>query len=292
MKFGTLNSYSLVKFTGSDAATFLQGQLTNDINLLDTEWQFTGYCNPKGRLLALFQLWKSGSNEFHALLSKDLTDSILKRLRMFVMRSDVEITEIDTDISGFDSLQTLIEQHPNQTKDSNLEIHNSVSINENGGFVLNVADRYIMISEQTGDSQPYDSQWTAKNITDGLPEIRNTSSELFIPQMLNLDLINGISFKKGCYTGQEIVARMHYLGNLKQRMFTCITDSKIDNITFGEKIYNNLNERKTVGNIVSAAENNNTVLAVLRLDNSNSDLYLDGGQKVRATDLQPYPIPH
>ena len=292
MKFGTLNSYSLVKFTGSDAATFLQGQLTNDINLLDTQWQFTGYCNPKGRLLALFQLWKSGSNEFHALLSKDLTDSILKRLRMFVMRSDVEITEINIGISGFDSLQTLTDQHPNLAKDSNLETHNSVSSNANGGFVLHIASRYIMISEQTNDHQSYDSQWTSSNITDGLPDIKSTSSELFIPQMVNLDLINGISFKKGCYTGQEIVARMHYLGNLKQRMFTCTTDSKIDKIALGEKIYNNLNERKTVGNIVSATENNNTVLAVLRLDNSNSDLYLDGGQKIRAIDLQPYPIPH
>ena len=295
MKFGTLNAYSLLKISGADAATFLQGQLTNDLNLLDNQWQFSGYCNPKGRLLALLQLWKTNSNEFSVLLSKDLTESVVKRLRMYVMRSKVEIVVTDKAISGFNSIEDIVAQHPKFEGKINQEINQSVSVLDGNQTILKVIDRYLMIGDKTDAIPSFNLDWQKQNILDGLPQIHAETAELFIPQMVNLDLLDGINFKKGCYTGQEIIARMHYLGKVKQRMFVCQIDGEIDNFKDGEKVYNNLpsdkEERKTVGNIISAVKQNDKLLAVIKLDYINNNLYLEAGQKINILDSQPYSVP-
>lgn len=295
MTFGSLHSYSLLKISGTDAPTFLQGQLTNDINLLDSQWQLTGYCSPKGRLLALFKLWKTDTNEFHALLSKDLTESTVKRLRMFVMRSDVEITIIEKTMAGFNSIDDLIEYNPDYSDCTENTNEKSVTALESNDFLLKLANRYLLISDQDNINDSFDTEWLAGNISTGLPQINVDTVELFIPQMINLDILDGINFKKGCYTGQEIVARMHYLGKLKQRMFVCKISEGVSCPSPGDKVYNlsngSLDNRKTIGNIVSATKESNLFLAVLRLDNIDNGLYLASGDKFETLDSQPYPLP-
>jgi folate-binding protein YgfZ len=140
-------------------------------------------------------------------------------------------------------------------------------------------------------------EWIMHNIEDGLPEITDKTTELFVPQMVNLDLLDGINFKKGCYTGQEIVARMHYLGKLKQRMFVC----SLSNLNTGpdsccEAGAKVMSDDKNVGHIVSSE--GNLALAVLRTEFVNQKNTVDitvetaDGKKIGLSinDTQPYSL--
>lgn len=270
-----LRQLTLLKFSGEDASSFLQGQLTNDINALDGKWQFSGYCNPKGRLLALFQLWQHGEH-IYGLLHSSLVEPTVKRLRMYVMRSKVSI-EVHDDIEVSYQLST---PQAKFTAKSEGDTH-----------TLSYDSRHLLIRVNCEEPQSsYSEQWTSLNIAEGIPDITDKTVELFVPQMINLDVLGGINFKKGCYTGQEIVARMHYLGKLKQRMYLC---SVTDNCNTGAKIKN---EEKSVGNIVCCS--GNQALAVLRTEfvsqNESVDLTVenDDGKKIRLSvnDTQPYSL--
>jgi len=294
----------LIKISGHDAFSFLQGQLSNDINELNKlsqkHWQYSGYCNPKGRLIALLQIWCEG-DELFALLSKDLIESTVKRLRMYVMRSKVEI-EVFAQVRcfGFSSaikLNSLV-----SGLSDNLDgVTNGV--NSNGDLsVLAVGQRYLLVDKvgHLENTIPENTilekitnapNWLAEQIVDGLPDVSQGSSELFIPQMLNLDLLDGINFKKGCYTGQEIVARMHYLGKLKQRMFICdVTYHDTTTPIAGEKVVSIVDgAERNAGNVVSIA--GDKALAVVRIEMANSLLRCESGSELRVSEHQAYDIP-
>lgn len=285
---------SLIKFTGDDASTFLQGQLTNDINALKDTWQYSGYCSPKGRLLALLQLWKH-DDELYGLLPSSLVESTIKRLRMYVMRSKVTIEVVEsTSISS--NISSTEPRYKYQS--SNTE------------HILSFGGRDLIISTTAADSDDQNNavsdDWLSSNILDGLPEISDKTAELFVPQMVNLDLLNGINFKKGCYTGQEIVARMHYLGKLKQRMFVCrviAPPSTLDenagaqvlntNLLIGAKV---MLADKSVGHIVSS--DGKLALAVLRTEFAQQKegepmiIANSTGKTIglRVNDTQPYSL--
>lgn len=294
MSSGYLYSLNLLKIDGDDAASFLQGQLSNDVNLLGNVWQYSGYCNPKGRLIALLQLWRDESGCFYALLSSDLCEPTVKRLRMYIMRSKVNIEVLEASIIGFESHQDLTNFNPEigqqVSSDSSMSV---VSLNSEQ-TILSINKRYMLINHQTSSineaEEPFDSKWSALNITDGLPQISAASSESFIPQMINLDLLDGVNFKKGCYTGQEIVARMHYLGNLKQRMFVCEVKGARLTLNTNDKIYADTMCSQAVGTVLNASADSNMILAVLKLANINAPLYIDNDGTVELVSSQPYEI--
>lgn len=276
-----INKLSILKFSGADTLSFLQGQLSNDINALSSSWQYSGYCNPKGRLLALFQVWKHDECVY-ATIDRTLVEATVKRLRMFIMRSKVTIDQLETArCSGVigDSSQ------PERKLDGNAKRF-SVEITQSK-HTLYFGDRALLIELDPGDSASpahADSQaWDLACIAAGEPTIDAGNVELFVPQMVNLDLLDGVNFKKGCYTGQEIVARMHYLGKLKQRMFVCQVDGTIAS---GEKI---LAGKKNAGNVVSVA--NNAALAVIRRELLEDELTTESGAKLVPWATQPYSIP-
>lgn len=294
-KHHPINNLSVLKFSGADALSFLQGQLSNDLNALSSSWQFSGYCNPKGRLLALFQVWKNGE-DIYATIDRSLVDATVKRLRMYVMRSKVVIEQVETarctGVIGDSSKSS-------SKLDENAERF-SIDIDQST-HSLHFGDRALIIELAPNDSTTpaqADSQvWDLASITNGEPTINADNVEMFVPQMVNLDLLGGINFKKGCYTGQEIVARMHYLGKLKQRMFVC----KLDGIaTSGEKI---LAGEKNAGNIVSVAKGsvsaasglvadaNGLALAVIRRELIDNELVTESGAKLVPWATQPYSIP-
>ena len=285
-----INAHQLtvLKFTGGDAAHFLQGQLSNDINNLNDHWYFSGYCNPKGRLLALLTLWKD-NEDIYALVPSSIVAAIVKRLRMYVMRSNVVIDIIDN-VAISNNFESNLPRFTYSAIDSKHR--------------LSFGGRDLVVDlEPSQANNCVSNQWTCQNIADGLPEITNKTMELFVPQMVNLDLLGGINFKKGCYTGQEIVARMHYLGKLKQRMFVCTISidqnengdtSYADNdaCQAGDKVSSG---DKAIGHIVSVA--GDQVLAVLRveaLSNNATDLAIESlmGKKIRLSinNTQPYSI--
>lgn len=196
--------YGLLRVTGADAKSFLQNQLTNDVHLLANSpsdiGQLTGWCNPKGRLLGLFRLWQDADKACYYLrVPTELIPTVLPRLRLFVMRAEVVIEDLSHDFSGYWSAQ--------QTNNSGLAFN-----------ALSGWEYWLTTGEEVQPSVPSTSREQAE-IALGLPEIYASSSESFIPQMVNLDHLDGMSFKKGCFPGQEITARMQYRGQIKQRMF-------------------------------------------------------------------------
>jgi tRNA-modifying protein YgfZ len=222
-----LSSNGLIAVSGDDALTFLQGQFTNDIKLVQEAAQFTGYCTAKGRLLALFYAF-SINEIIYLQCPRSLIPELVKRLRMFVMRSKVVVEDVSEQfvILGLASADSAAHiQH--------LPLHAHQSSQTPFGTLIRLPDSHgkqraqliiaIAQAEQAWTTlaatfNPTDSQqWDTLEIQAGIPQVYKATQEQFVPQMVNLDALNGINFKKGCYTGQEIVARTHYLGKVKRR---------------------------------------------------------------------------
>jgi folate-binding protein YgfZ len=203
-----LKNRALLKLTGSENEAFLQAQLSNDISKLDnSSIQLNAYCQHQGKILALFWVMRSG-DDFLLSFPLDLLDSIKARLQMFVLMSDVSITNVTDQylqIGVIDESQ----------KDS-------FTINEQLSLMLAEPED---LAKFNFTSQEY---WDKACIESFLPEINSTTTETFVPQMLNLDINEvGVNFSKGCFPGQEIVARLHYLGKVKRRLFAFKSDSPL-----------------------------------------------------------------
>ncbi len=199
--------------------SFLQGQLTNDTRLLDANGAIlAGYLNPQGRVLALIYLVNHSTGAL-AILPRELLQPTADRLRKFVLRAKVKIDEPGESlaVSGYHGAESLIQAGlpvPAAGKDY---------VEQDGIAVARVAhgnDRYWVVGPGAG-AEPADAaaHWRRADVAAGLPQVYGATSEVFVAQMLNLDLLDGISFKKGCYTGQEIVARTQHLGRIKRRLF-------------------------------------------------------------------------
>lgn len=305
-----LTHLSLLELHGDDCADFLQGQLTNDLQQLNARWQYSGYCTPKGRLFALLQLWRV-ADKYYVLLDSSLVDSTVQRLRMYVMRSKVNIDVIDTASVYALDVNELEARCGDFFSDSELAdlaaseenpARQLYSQSDGGRFSLLQIGQHALFVAHDGDIvnaadtvQP--DWWLATEIAHGRPRVTLDSQEMFIPQMLNLDILDGINFKKGCYTGQEIVARMHYLGKLKQRMYVCSASSEGD-LQIGQKIFSDAELQAAAGNIVSCTHGGDKLLAVLRMEQvANKTVAGDGvfysqdGTSLTVSDDQPYPLP-
>lgn len=274
-----LSNRGLIKLTGDDAVTFLQGQLTNDVKALNgTNSQFAGYCTAKGRLLSLFFAF-SVDGAIYLQLNRALTESIIKRLKMFVLRSKVTISDesqtVRIGLSGKNAVHLLAKFFPNvpETPHTLTRHENTVVIrlpsvtpmfeivtDENQAATLCTAINIesMLVSEEA---------WNWLEIQAGIPEISPETQEAFVPQMVNLDALGGINFKKGCYTGQEIVARTHYLGSVKRRTQLAHIQSETEPKA-GEDILDS--NQQAVGQIVRVSPAINSgfeVLAECRLEN-------------------------
>lgn len=289
MSLEKLTHLSLIQVTGEDAKTFLQGQLTNDVNALDNSWHYSAYCTPKGRALAVFIVYAIDDQLF-LLIETELVKPILKRLRMYVMRSKVAFEALDHRILG---VQDVDNSHKLPFKlDPTLSQFSSQKM-DNGFVLLHFGDRCLIVDtlnaldDEAEQHSAVSVEWIKKDIRDGLPRVTSQSSEVFIPQMLNMDLSNGINFKKGCYTGQEIIARMHYLGKLKQRGFVCKITNKVG-VSIGEKLSNG--DGKTLGNVVNAMDGTEGVFASLRFDPLPSVIRAENGAEMEILNPQPHDV--
>jgi folate-binding protein YgfZ len=274
-----LSHRGLIEISGEDAVTFLQGQLTNDIKALNGyNSQFAGYCNAKGRLLALFFAF-SVDNTIYLQVNDALTESILKRLKMFVLRSKVTLSDasnmIRIGVAGENAAQVLAQFYPSIPQQPfALSRHENTVITR----LPTVTPMFEIFIEENEAVKLYQAMretctfvskdaWDWLEIQAGIPDIATETQEAFVPQMVNLDALGGISFKKGCYTGQEIVARTHYLGSVKRR--TQLAHLATDNAPkAGDAITDN--NQQAIGLIVRSApaiDGGYDVLAECRLEN-------------------------
>ena len=201
-----LDDLGAIRVRGPDAVKFLQGQLSNDIARLSPQMSlFAGFHNPQGRVIALLRLLWLGVDDIRGLLPRELAAPVTARLVKFVLRARVEISDESmgwrlTGISG--------EPPPGE-----LFVH--IEHAQPRGWLVTPANRTI----DFGAYAHLDREgWRALDIAAGIPQVYAATSEAFVAQMLNLDELGAIAFDKGCYTGQEIIARAHYRGRVKRRM--------------------------------------------------------------------------
>lgn len=276
-----LSHYGLISAEGPDAAAFLQGQFSNDVQHVSTEaCQLNAYCSPKGRILASFRLFYL-KDKYYLEIPQALVEQTLKRLRMFVMRSQVTLENTSDNMVRLGLAGPDSEQYISDCGLNCPTVVNGASLTGNV-LVLSIpgpGPRYeihgphvdlIPLWNKLADKTTAVGvgTWSLLDIQSGQPVIQSQTVESFVPQMVNLELINGVSFKKGCYPGQEIVARMHYLGKPKKRMYRAHIDSS-DEIQPGDALYSGSSDNsQSIGNIVNAqpgATGGYDVLAVIQI---------------------------
>jgi tRNA-modifying protein YgfZ len=275
-----LSHLGLLQVGGEDAVNFLQGQLTNDVKLLDGgNSQYAGYCTAKGRLLALFLAF-AHHDHLHLQLDGTLVAPVLKRLKMYVLRSKVVIDDVSDSIirigvaggntpAAVQALFGNAPQAPHQLL--NLETVNILrlpgTVPRYEIFTTPQHAPEIWAALEKSCTPAGKPCWDWLDIRAGIPQVSLATQEAFVPQMINLDLLGGISFKKGCYTGQEIVARTHYLGKVKRRTHLAHA-SPGEMPQPGEYLYG-VDSAEPVGLVVSAApapEGGYDLLAEIRLE--------------------------
>lgn len=308
-----LPDLAVIEATGADAAAFLHGQLSNDISgLPDTMACLAAYCTPKGRMLASLVVWKAGNEPepvYRALIKRDIAPAIVKRLSMFVLRSKVKLALLPIAAFGVSAGPG----NPAGTLASHLDTlppagqPYQVATTPQGTWVAapgstNAPARWWFIPHQATEAdateQPDDNacQWAANDIAAGLPWVQLATQELFIPQTLNFDLIGGVSFTKGCYPGQEVVARSHYRGTVKRRMARgLVNDAGPDaNELAGQDTFDAKAPAGPVGRIVNAVTaggQTHLLLEVQLADIGQADLRIGTPQGPAITLLElPYAI--
>jgi folate-binding protein YgfZ len=208
MQRARLTRYGLLSATGTDARAFLHAQLTNDIEHLDANRAaLAGWCSAKGRLLASFLVVPSAEG-FLLQLARDLAVPVAKRLSMFVLRSKVKITDESESWEQFGVWEAPL------SSDGVSWTGKVATVRVGDGRYLQLAPR----GEIKDAANASEAQWALQEIRAGRPLITSATQDQFVPQMVNFEQIGGVDFKKGCYPGQEIVARAQYRGQVKRRM--------------------------------------------------------------------------
>ncbi len=274
-----LDDLRVLLVTGDERVTFLQGQLTQDVaSIRPDATVMAGWADAKGRLLFaghLFSMHNGKEDALALLVPAELADGLLQRLRMYVLRAKAQITLLDLPIVG------LLGTPASAASGQAVRIQG-----EDGRQLLLGAAADAARSSATASPR---SAWQLADIRAGIPTITAATRGEFVPQMLNLDLLGGISFTKGCYTGQEIVARMKYLGRVKRRMLRFSAAAVPP--AAGAALYA---DRGVVGQVVSSAptETGCEFLAVIVLDDLPGPFFLDEAKTQPARRLElPYHVP-
>jgi len=229
--FAVLDHLGVLRFNGEDAEVFLQGQLSCDVAKVGLRSSTYGaYCSPKGRVLANFLLWREQAGFFMAL-SRDIVPAVQKNISRFVLRSKVKVSDASDGLvlagaagqQADPALRGVFSDFPGKPGEVSRQPDVGTAIRlKDGRFVLALAPSSAPALRQrlAGSLKPVDARaWRWLDIRGGLPRVSAATQDQLLPQMANLELLGGVSFDKGCYTGQEVVARAQHLGKVKRRMF-------------------------------------------------------------------------
>jgi folate-binding protein YgfZ len=257
-----LSHNALLSISGDDAAAFLHAQFTNDVEALAPgEAQWNGWCSAKGRLLATFLLVRRPEG-FLLMLPAEIAAPIAKRLAMFVLRSKAKIADVSElytriGIAG-PNAASFVEKHWGALPPS------MAAVEKAGALAIALdAERFVALVPAAAAPAFWDlfsadwqrdgaDAWELRSVRSGMPTIVAATQEAFVPQMANFELVGGVSFKKGCYPGQEIVARTQYRGILKKRMALAHVDGTERPLP-GQSVYSSAFGEQSAGTIVNAA---------------------------------------
>lgn len=300
-----LSPQGLIAACGPDTEQFLQGQVTSDVRRISSEHsQLSAHCSPKGRILAGFRIFRR-DDTYYLRLPKEMIEPTLKRLRLFVLRAktileDASDALIGIGLSGPNTetfLQETLGKIPVQGDDvvqcrkitvirlpgvpARFEIH---------GELETIKDLWTTLAAKT---TPVGTEpWKLLDILAGVPTIYPETADAFVPQMTNLHLLNGVSFEKGCYTGQEVVARTQYLGKLKRRMYRAHVDSATRPKPGDELFSPQADPGQSTGKIVDACRHPDggyEVLAVVLIESAEGGTVLLGDRNGPPLKFEPLP---
>ncbi len=268
-----------LKVTGTDATQFLQGQFTCNINeLTESNSFFTAFCNAKGRTISTLLILKN-NDSFLLVLPVELINVVSKKLQMYVLRSDVQLhnTENELCLVGITiSEKQLLPSLPDTDFDvtHNTEIAVKFPANNHRYLIISSVQQAITHWTQLTQEQDFiitnSTHWNYQDISAGIPWLTLTSSEEYIPQMLNIDKLGGISFNKGCYTGQEIIARTHYLGKAKRELF--LAECEITAMLGSESKIISSQIQNLSGKIISFQNNQQKIRLLAVIPSANAEL--------------------
>jgi folate-binding protein YgfZ len=231
-----LEALGIVRMRGADAVKFLQGQLSNDVARLSAgHSMLAGFHNPQGRAIALLRLVQWEPDDILAVLPRDLAGVVASRLSKFILRAKVKVADESAawrvsgliGARGAEVISTAENGVVGELPSSLLSSTMDAQVHSDGAAFVCVDDqtpRWLVISPADSPPPPLNATvgnpdiWRRLEVEAGQPQVFAATSEEFVAQMLNLDVLEGIAFDKGCYTGQEVIARAHYRGRVKRRM--------------------------------------------------------------------------
>ena len=272
--------------TGTEAAEFLQNLTSNDVRHLDDSTaQHSSICSPKGRMLASFLLFRMGG-DYILLMPAEMVEKVKKRLTMYILRSKVSIEEASLSATGVSGTG-----FPQGLPERSLEV-----VKTSSGIAIRLSESRILFVNESGEGNPENKSfgkadlpyWERLEILEGIPAVYPETEGLFVPQMVNFELIGGVSFQKGCYPGQEVVTRTHFLGKVKRRMVLAHVDSAHP-VSPGEEIFCGDEATGTVARCAPAPEGGCDLLAVIQMENREGDLHLKSGEKLQLLQM-PYSL--
>jgi len=265
-----LSSLAVLTVAGKDAGQFLQGQITCNINeITEKQSSFGALCNPKGQVIATFLLIKTAAS-FLMVLPDTLLDTVKNRLQKYILRAAVTLADSRDSLCLIGLCDSAIPAEP------------LLATSQNDLIRINFGGRYLVVAtpdaaigfwsehvNTLGFAAENSAHWHYLDIIAGIPWLTMETSEQFIPQMLNLDNLGAISFTKGCYTGQEIVARTHYLGKAKRALFVaeCAAPAPAANAVISD------DSGQAVGKVLLAGQHEGCckMLVVLQLSDRDYD---------------------
>jgi folate-binding protein YgfZ len=250
-----LDDWGLIRARGADAGTFLQGQLTNDVlGLAMDRACLAGFCSAKGRLQASFVVWKASSDEFLLACSASLLAATLKRLSMFVLRARCKLSDASGEaalwgVAGA-TANTLLEGMSAWTRQEH-DGMTTIRLPDAGGetrALVAASASCVPFPESSADLSLDDWHWLA--VQSGVVTIEAATVDRFVPQMVNFERVGGVDFQKGCYPGQEVVARSQYRGTTKRRAFLFDCDTVP---AAGQDVFVSDSPQEPAGTVANAA---------------------------------------
>lgn len=306
-----LADLAVLRVGGEDAADFLAGQLTSDVRALRPgQSQLAAWCTPKGRVIVVCRVLRLVDQHL-LIFPDDLAEDTLTRLKRYVLRSRVELSDerarwVTTGYAGPGVGAVLRERLGAlpERPGGLIEVAGFVVVALAGYgpryLVLGAAESVLALREAAVPALGSAPAWRVLEILAGVPVIHRATSETYLPQMLNLEALGGLSFQKGCYPGQEVIARLKYRGDIKRRMFLAgakLDDAQLDNTTgdgvptAGQPLFQRLWDGPYKAGEVLAAERHRdgvALLAVIDIAASNQSLHL-GDPDGPVLSLMPLP---
>jgi folate-binding protein YgfZ len=281
-----LSDWGVIRAQGADAASFLHGQLTQDFALLDRDHaRLAGFCTAKGRLLASMVGWRGGDDEILLALPAETLAATLKRLSMFVLRAKCKLTDASGEFAVYGLLGApAAEAWSLQRDEAGVQI------------ALPGAGRALRVQPADAPSPAGSAltadDWAWAEAAAGMAWVRGATVEAFVPQMINFEVLGGVNFKKGCYPGQEIVARSQYRGTLKRRLQVFETEGPA---AIGQEIFHSADPEQPAGVVAGAGQRGGRTLLTAEiklaaLEGGSLHLGSASGAVLQAHAL-PYEIP-